>query len=184
MNQDVMLQALAESQTLPDETIIRNSIRTPDGTQIESRHRHHFNSHIDANGNSYAVDGGRSYLRRVFDVDDFEPTSVHLYDGHEIVRQAFTWGTRGPDGKQEVKYVRLCDMDDDHLQNIINDGYNTWPLMQAELDWRRSAASRKVIRKRDIERLQRVIKRYPSREEVLLPILEDIVEKFNNNEFD
>lgn len=170
-------------QGLPDDTIIRNSMRTPDGTEIVSTHRHDFVSHEDANGNTYSVDGGTAYLRRVGPMDA-EDTSVFLWHGHAVVRDVFTWGTRGPDGDQPLKRVKLSEMSDDHMLNIINDGYNIWPLMQAELDWRKSAGARKLVRKADIERLQRLIEIRPEREEHYMAYAEPIITEFNNNEFD
>ena len=170
-------------QGLPDETIIRNSARTPDGTEIVSTHRHDFVSHEDANGNTYSVDGGTAYLRRVGNFEDLVETSVYLCHGHEVVRDVFTWGTRGPDGDQPVTRIKLSEMGEDHMQNIINDGYNIWPLMQAELNWRKSAAARKLVRKADIERLQRLIELRPDREDDYMKVAEPIITEFNNNEF-
>ena len=33
-------------------------MRTPDGTILESKHRHDYVTHLDANGNEYMLDGG------------------------------------------------------------------------------------------------------------------------------
>jgi hypothetical protein len=42
-----------------DETrIVANRIRTPDGTILESKHRHDYVTYTDANGKQYMVDGG------------------------------------------------------------------------------------------------------------------------------
>jgi hypothetical protein len=45
--------------------LIINSIITPDGTVLESRHKHDFNSYKDKNGLTFSVDGGNAYLRRL-----------------------------------------------------------------------------------------------------------------------
>lgn len=37
--------------------------RTPDGTILKSQNTHEYASHVDANGETYMVDGGTSYLR-------------------------------------------------------------------------------------------------------------------------
>lgn len=99
--------------------IIRNSIRTPDGTEIESKHTHDYVSHKDKNGNIYSVDGGKDYLKRGFIIPDFEETSVYNTDDIGIIREVFTWGTYGKDGKQELRYILLKDMDIEHIEAIL-----------------------------------------------------------------
>lgn len=158
---------------LPDHTIIRNSMVTPDGTEIVSLSRHDCVTHLDENGETYMVDGGRSYLRRSVNVEEGEDTTITLLDGHEVVREVFTWGSKG-------ERIKLCDMESDHIEAILKDGYNVWPLMKAELMWRAGAASRKEVRLQDIERIQRHIEKRP---EVLGPKLEQIIERFNENEY-
>ncbi len=43
--------------------ILRSRMRTPDGTILESKHRHDYVTHLDANGNEYMLDGGLAYVR-------------------------------------------------------------------------------------------------------------------------
>ena len=99
---------------------VYNAIRTPDGTIIESRHRHDYVTYTDKNGSQYMVDGGLEYLRRGWgESRDYEDISVALEDGHEKVRQACKWGTYGKDGKQPYREVKLCDMEDDHIRACL-----------------------------------------------------------------
>lgn len=65
--------------------LIRNAIKTPDGTVLESTHTHDFKSHIDKNGNYYAIDGGLSYLKRIATREDYEELSKWDEDENIIV---------------------------------------------------------------------------------------------------
>ena len=58
---------VANPEAMSDATeprIVLNAIETPDGTVLVSRHRHDYREHTDANGSTYAVDGGSDYLKR------------------------------------------------------------------------------------------------------------------------
>jgi len=98
---------------------VLNAIRTPDGTVIASRNRHDYVTHLDKNGEVYMVDGGLDYLRRNVNNEPHEELSVPSTAPFEDIRKAFAWGSRGKDGKQELRYVTLCEMSDDHLDAVI-----------------------------------------------------------------
>ena len=100
--------------------IIRNAIRTPDGTILESHHRHDYKAHTDANGEFYMVDGGFDYLRRTRNVEKAEVLDVYLDDPYEEVREAFLWGTYGknPSYAQKAR-VPLCKLSNPHISAII-----------------------------------------------------------------
>ena len=99
---------------LTDRTlIVVNSIVTPDGTRLYSRHRHDYQSHTDKNGRYYAVDGGIAYLRRSYDELDYTEASLFYGDPHREIRQHFTWGSA--DGKVRL----LKDLTEDHIRAII-----------------------------------------------------------------
>ncbi len=119
--------------------IILNAIRTPDGTVLESRTRHDYVTYKDANGKRYMVDGGLDYIRRSNNSDE-EDLTVMLNDGHKTVREALTWGTRGIDGKEELRYVRLCDMTTEHIEACLETQLSMYPqirtAMENELKWR------------------------------------------------
>ena len=102
------------------EKYLANRIRTPDGTILESMHRHDYVTYIDANGKEYMVDGGLDYLRRnVHDDAPYTELSVLSTDEHSVIRESFKWGTYGIDGKQKLKYVILKDMSWDHIEAIL-----------------------------------------------------------------
>jgi len=55
--------------------IVRNAARCRRcGTEVESRHRHEF---ARCRCGAVAVDGGKAYLRRVGNLEDFEELSEH-----------------------------------------------------------------------------------------------------------
>ena len=99
-------------------TIIRNALRTPDGTIIRSRHRHDYVTHTDANGKEYMVDGGLDYIRRSRNGDE-EDMVVTTEDSFEVVRQTCDWGTYGINGDQPLKYVTVAEMETDHIEAVL-----------------------------------------------------------------
>lgn len=123
--------------------LIRNAIRTPDGTILESRHRHDYKEYTDKNGVTYMVDGGLDYIRRFINAGHpAQDLTVYLEDGHTRVREALTWGTYGPNGDQPLRYVRLMDMTTDHIQACLDNVPTMYPqfrtAMEDELSYRRS----------------------------------------------
>jgi hypothetical protein len=101
--------------------LIRNSIRTPDGTEIVSTHRHDFVCHTDANGKRYCVDGGLDYARRLFDGPYTDVTDTSLYDDepHVVQRDVLLWGTYGINGDQPLKYVKISEMETAHIEAVL-----------------------------------------------------------------
>lgn len=120
-------------------SIIRNAIQTPDGTILESRHRHDYVDYKDANGNVYCVDGGLHYLRRSVHEDQVDLT-VTLADGHEVVREAMTWGTYGKNGDQPLHYIKLSEMETEHIEACLKTQAHMYPqiriAMKNELRYR------------------------------------------------
>lgn len=109
--------------------LLKNAIQTPDGTVLVSRHQHDFRTHVDANGNTYMIDGGLLYSRRSCHGD--EVCLCVEDDGTlEKAREYLEWGTFGKkedfvDGlpPQEMKYVLLKDMSNAHIKAILEDAY-------------------------------------------------------------
>ena len=87
------------------------------GDIIISHHRHDFKS---CKCGLLSVDGGNDYTRRLFrDRNDFEELSVYSDAEYSIIRQNIYRGSRGVDGKQPLTWIKLCDIDDSYLDNLI-----------------------------------------------------------------
>lgn len=102
--------------------ILRNALRTPDGTILESVNRHNFVSHTDTvNGKHYGVDGGTEYLRRIGDMDGAEDLTIVDDGSMDIseVREHFKWGTYGKNGTDPLSYVLLKDMEEEHIRAVM-----------------------------------------------------------------
>ena len=110
--------------------LIRNALQTPDGTSIESKHRHDYVTHTDKNGKEYMVDGGLDYLRRTVHEDQID---MSLYDdeSHEVQRKIIKWGTYGIDGKQPLQFKPIADMDTDHIKAVLRNVNYMSPVIKA-----------------------------------------------------
>jgi hypothetical protein len=100
--------------------LLVNAWQTPDGTVLESRHRHDFKMHSECvaeNSRVYFVDGGLDYIRcsagMLF-------VGCYSDDPHEVIRDTFSWGSYGKDGQQEKHYILLKFMTDDHIRAILD----------------------------------------------------------------
>jgi len=116
---------------------------TPDGTWLQSRHRHDYVEYTDANGMVYMVDGGLDYARR--SINDSAPhTDKCVYDDspHEEQREAATWGTYGKNGDEPRSCITIANMDKAHIEAVLEsepqarDSFRN--LMMAELEYRKS----------------------------------------------
>lgn len=104
-----------------DKRIILNQIQTPDGTILTSRHVHDYVSYVDKNGLTYMVDGGNDYLRRIIHVDQpYVELSLYEDTSFEEIRKYYSRGGRGKDGNEPLKYVPLCEMGNEWLENCIS----------------------------------------------------------------
>jgi len=121
------------------ERLLRNAIRTPDGTILESTHVHDYRTYTDANGQTYMVDGGLEYLRRNICEEPYEELSVYIDEDHEINREYFQWTSYGKGGDEPAKTQFLKDMDTDHIQAILDNGFGgsySRELFEEELKYR------------------------------------------------
>jgi len=111
-------------------TLIRNAIQTPDGTILESTHRHDYKEYKDANGLTYMVDGGLEYCRR--NRHDSEPyIEMNLYDDepHSVQREVLKWGTYGINGDQPLKWLSVAEMETGHIEAVVKMS-NVRPLIR------------------------------------------------------
>ena len=127
-----------------EKQLIYNAIKTPDGTILVSYHRHDYKSYVDANNETYVIDGGLDYVRT--SVNSVPAESLAVYDDapFEVIREYLHRGGRGEDGKQELKYVALKDINDDWLENLIKYEEEVRPnnpylkFYKQEKEWRQS----------------------------------------------
>ena len=98
--------------------LVKNCLETPDGTMLYSRSRHDYVSYLDENGKTYFTDGGLDYVRCSANGDEIHHC-VWDDDPFDKVRKAVEWGTYGINGDQPLKWLRLCDMETDHINAVL-----------------------------------------------------------------
>lgn len=104
-----------------ERSILVNQIMTPDGTILESHHRHDYKTHIDKNGLEYMVDGGMDYLRRNIHKDaPYKEMTICEDSPYEEIRKYVKRGGRGINGDEPLAHVALKDMNDGWLAATIS----------------------------------------------------------------
>ncbi|URC15313.1 hypothetical protein GD1_189 [Paraglaciecola Antarctic GD virus 1] len=99
--------------------IVRNSIQTPDGTVLESKHHHDYRNYTDENGEVYMVDGGHTYLRRSMNTIPAKSLDIFTKDDFTVVRQHLLWGSYGINGDQPKRYISLAKMQSGHIEAVL-----------------------------------------------------------------
>lgn len=122
--------------------LVCNAVRCLNcGTYLRSYRVHDYKKCDCSNGTM--VDGGLEYCRfGGKELSLVQTECVYNTDDFELVRAFFLWGTRGIDGKSPLKYVRLCELDSNHIAKIIEyikKDAEEWriQLFQRELEYRR-----------------------------------------------
>lgn len=102
--------------------LLVNKIQCPDGTILESRHRHDYKEHTQEDGRIYIVDGGLSYQRLGGTDKEFINLAVFSDDPHEKIREHFKWGRcMGKDGNSiPLEFILLKDLDDGHIKALVD----------------------------------------------------------------
>lgn len=99
--------------------ITQNAMMCPDGTYLVSSNTHDYKAHTGANGTYYAVDGGYDYLKRVGAFKQSEELSTFSDTPFLEAREKLIWGSYGKSGDEELHYIRLKDMEEEHIANVI-----------------------------------------------------------------
>ncbi len=119
--------------------IIYNGIVTPDGTELTSRSRYDYKTHVDENGKEYMVDGGLDYVRSSANGDEKRVVVFYEDTHHEEAREMVTWGTFGINGDEPLQYKKVSEMDSAHLRAVI-ETQRCYPqvkaVMEDELEFR------------------------------------------------
>lgn len=101
--------------------LLVNKIICPDGYILESRHRHDCRKHTTPDGKVYSVDGGiTSPDIWVQGSDSAELLFLYYGDSHEELREHFSWGSYGKSGREELHYIKLKDITEEHLTALID----------------------------------------------------------------
>ena len=97
--------------------LLVNRWKCKDCTILQSKHRHDYVDHVDANNEYSSVDGGTIYARV-----SGELTSLCLYtdDPHEDIRKYFTWGSYMGDFSGDKVWIPLYKLGDSHIQAILD----------------------------------------------------------------
>lgn len=109
--------------------IVYSGLRTPDGTIISSCHTHDYVTHVDKNGKTYMIDGGHDYIRSSANGDEIFIT-IYDSDPHELQREYITWGSYGKTGNEALRYIKVKDMEDDHIQAVLDNVQNIKPSIK------------------------------------------------------
>jgi len=62
--------------SMKNKRILKNAIKTPDGTILQSEYSNNHVSYLDQNGRYYSVEGGLNYLKRDCDRKDYKELSI------------------------------------------------------------------------------------------------------------
>ena len=102
--------------------IIRCAIRCPDGTILETNHRHDYQTHLDGvTGEIYMLDGHGYYYRTSVNAVPAESLMVTTDSPFEEQRKVKFWKSYGKDGSlyPDGVYLSLEQMDTDHIEAVL-----------------------------------------------------------------
>lgn len=99
--------------------LVYSALITPDGTILESLHRHDFKKYEDKNHKTYILDGGLDYVHSSCNGDE-KFIQVYADEDFEKVRLYAYRVARGADGKGgPFVRVPLAVLTDIHLESVL-----------------------------------------------------------------
>ncbi len=99
--------------------LLLSRIQTPDGTFICSRSLNDLVEYTDKNGQHYGIEGGLAYQKVLYDKNDYRDASIYTTDDFNIIRENILWDSYGVDGDEELKQIKIKDLELDHIENIL-----------------------------------------------------------------
>lgn len=111
---------LGKKQEQKDKRIVVNMITCLEcGEELVSHYRHDYKT-CKCNNNAM-IDGGCDYCRYgAKDMTKVKSMVLYEDDDFELIRKYHSRGGRGVDGREPLKFVPLCDMNNDWLQAVID----------------------------------------------------------------
>ena len=101
--------------------LIKNSIRTPDGTILTSKHVHDYKCYKDTKSlEIYTNDGGIDYIRRSINEIPYEDLSLYSTDSFEKLREGIEWGNYGKNNDEPLHYKSISNMSSNHIKSILS----------------------------------------------------------------
>ena len=99
--------------------LLLSRIQTPDGTIICSRSFDDLEEYTDKNGQYYGIEGGLAYQKVLYDKNDYVDASIYTTDDFNTIRENIVWDSYGVDGDEELKQIKIKDLQLDHIENIL-----------------------------------------------------------------
>jgi hypothetical protein len=110
-----------------EDNIVYNAIQTPDGTILQSKHRHDYVSYTDKNGQYYAVDGGLEYVKRSWDKPDYTELNKTFKECTlDECTKYLNWGQNydaDMNKLPETIFKPICELNTGHIEAILEGGY-------------------------------------------------------------
>lgn len=126
---------------MSEQYLVANRWKTPDGTILWSKHRYDYIEHTDSvTGEYLCVDGGNEYIKLTDKFEQLLDLCIYNTDDHKIVREFFLWGSYGYHQDEELHFILLKDLTNDHIEAILRTQTKlpTWKklLFEQELNYR------------------------------------------------